>query len=75
MYKDTIEKLTAAGLNPGKTIAETKKKPGRTLSAYSRSERRRKSYMQQAACRSACGAVIQKLHWLINIYRAFAAQL
>ena len=25
MYKDTIEKLTAAGLNPGKTIAETKK--------------------------------------------------
>ena len=25
--------------------------------------------------RSVCGAVIQRSHWLINIYRAFAAQL
>ncbi len=31
MYKDTIEKLTAAGLNPGKTIAETKKETGKDL--------------------------------------------
>ena len=31
MYKDTIEKLTAAGLNPGKTIAETKKETGKAL--------------------------------------------
>ena len=31
MYKDTIEKLTAAGLNPGKTIAETKKETGNDL--------------------------------------------
>lgn len=31
MYKDTIEKLVAAGLNPGKTIAETKKESGKEL--------------------------------------------
>lgn len=31
MYKDTIEKLTAAGLNPGKTIEETKKETGKDL--------------------------------------------
>ena len=31
MYKETIEKLTAAGLNPGKTIAETKKETGKDL--------------------------------------------
>lgn len=31
MYKETIEKLVAAGLNPGKTIAETKKNTGKAL--------------------------------------------
>ena len=31
MYRETIEKLVSAGLNPGRTIAETKKETGKDL--------------------------------------------